>query len=85
VKVVRGSQWHEKDHMKKTKRARTATTRKKAHAVAADKPRHPTRKRLEHIAEDVMGQERRDRRALDRQAERKARKARKPETTRSGG
>jgi len=64
--------------MKKTKRARTAKTRNKAHALAAGKPSRPTRKRLEHIAEDVMSQERRDRRALDRQAKRKARK---PETT----
>ena len=60
--------------MKKTKRARTTKTRNKAHAVAAGKPGRPTRKRLEHIAEEVMSQERRARRALDRQAERKARK-----------
>ena len=60
--------------MKKTKRARTTKTRNKAHAVAAGKPGRPTRKRLEHIAEEVMSQERRDRRALDRQADRKARK-----------
>jgi hypothetical protein len=67
--------------MKKTKRARTAKSRQKAHAVAAGKPGGPTRKRLKHIAEDVMSQERRDRRALDSQAERTARKARKPDRT----
>jgi hypothetical protein len=55
--------------MKKTKRARTAKSRTKAHGVAAGRPARPTRKRLKHIAEDVMTQERRDRRALDRQAE----------------
>ena len=60
--------------MKKTKRALTAKARNKAHAVAAGKPRRPTRKRLKRIAEEVMSQERRDRRALDRQADRKARK-----------
>jgi hypothetical protein len=67
--------------MKKTKRARTAKSRQKARDVAAGKPRRQTRKRLKHIAEDVMTQERRDRRALDRQAERTARKARKPDPT----
>jgi hypothetical protein len=67
--------------MKKTKRARTAKSRTKAHGVAAGRPARPTRKRLKHIAEDVMTQERRDRRALDRQAEPTARKARKPDTT----
>jgi hypothetical protein len=67
--------------MKKTKRARTAKSRQKARDVAAGKPKRPTRKRLKHIAEDVMSQERRDRRALDRQAERTARKARKPDPT----
>ena len=61
--------------MKKTKRAGNAKSRQKAH-VAAEKPGRPTRKRLKHIAQDVMTQERRDRRALDRQAERTARKAR---------
>jgi hypothetical protein len=66
--------------MKKTKRARAAKSREKAHA-AAGKPGGPTRKRLRHIAADVMSQERRDRRALDRQAERTARKARKPDAT----
>jgi hypothetical protein len=65
--------------MKKTKRARTAKGRQQAHGVAAGK--RPTRKRLKHIAADVMTQERRDRRALDRQAERTARKARKPDPT----
>jgi hypothetical protein len=67
--------------MKKTKRAGTAKGRPQAHAVAAGKPGGPTRKRMKHIAEDVMTQERRDRRALDRQAERTARKARKPDPT----
>jgi hypothetical protein len=67
--------------MKKTKRARTAKSRQKASKLAAGKPRRPTRKRLKHIAEDVMTQERRDRRALDRQAERTARSARKPDPT----
>jgi hypothetical protein len=67
--------------MKKTKRARTAKSRTKAHGVAAGRPGRPTRKRLKHIAEDVMSQEHRDRRALDRQAERTARRARKPDTT----
>ena len=67
--------------MKKTKRARTAKSRQKVHGVAAGKPRRPTRKRLKHIAQDVMSQERRDRRALDRQAERTARSARKPDPT----
>jgi hypothetical protein len=67
--------------MKKTKRARTGKSRQKARNVAAGKPGGPTRKRLKHIAEDVMTQERRDRRALDRQAERTARKARKPDPT----
>jgi hypothetical protein len=67
--------------MKKTKRARTAKSRQKARNVAAGKPGRPTRKRLKHVAEDVMTQERRDRRALDRQAERTARKARKPDPT----
>jgi len=66
--------------MKKTKRPRTAKSRQKVHDVAAGKPRRPTRKRLKHIAQDVMSQERRDRRALDRQADRTARKARKPAT-----
>jgi len=66
--------------MKKTKRPRTAKSRRKVQGVAAGKPRHPTRKRLKHIAQDVMSQERRDRRALDRQADRTARKARKPAT-----
>ena len=47
--------------MKKTKRARTAKSRQKAHA--AGKPGRPTHNRLQHIAEDVMTQERRDRRA----------------------
>lgn len=65
--------------MKKTKRARTAKSRQKAHA--AGKPGRPTHNRLQHIAEDVMTQERRDRCALDRQAERTARKARKPDPT----
>ena len=67
--------------MKKTKRARTAKTRSKAHDVAAGKPARPTRKRLKRIAEEVMSQERRDRRALDRQAERTARKARTSDPT----
>jgi hypothetical protein len=67
--------------MKKTKRARTAKSRQQARDVGAGKPGGPTRKRLKHIAEDVMSQERRDRRALDRQAERTARKARKPDRT----
>jgi hypothetical protein len=67
--------------MKKTKRARTAKSRQKARDVAAGKPRRPTRKRLKHIAEDVMTQERRDRRMLDRQAERTARKARTADPT----
>ena len=65
--------------MKKTKRTRTGKSRQMARNVAAGKPGGPTRKRLEHIAEDVMTQERRDRRALDRQAENTARKARKPD------
>jgi len=66
--------------MKKTRRAGTAK-RQKASKLAAGKPGRPTRKRLKHIAEDVMTQERRDRRALDRQAERTARSARKPDPT----
>ena len=65
--------------MKKTKRVRTAKSRKKAHEAASG-PGGPTRKRLKHIAGDVMRQEQSDRRALDRQAERAARKARQPDT-----
>ena len=65
--------------MKKTKRVRTAKSRKKAHEAASG-PGGPTRKRLKHIAGDVMRQERSERRALDRQAERAARKVRKPDT-----
>jgi hypothetical protein len=38
--------------MKKTKRARTAKSRQKAHA--AGKPGRPTHNRLQHIAEDVL-------------------------------
>jgi hypothetical protein len=37
-------------------------------------------KRLKHIAGDVMSQDRRDRRAFDRQAERAAHKVRRPDT-----
>jgi hypothetical protein len=66
--------------MKKTKRVRTAKSRKKAHEAASGRPGGPTRKRLKHIAGDVMRQERSERRALDRQAERAARKVRKPDT-----
>ena len=65
--------------MKKTKRVRTAKSRKKAHEAASG-PGGPTRKRLKHIAGDVMRQERSERRALDRQAKRAARKVRKPDT-----
>jgi len=43
-------------------------------------PGSPTRKRLKHIAGDVMRQEQSDRRALDRQAEPAARKVRQPDT-----
>ena len=39
--------------MKKTKRVRTAKSRKKAHEAASG-PGGPTRKRLKHIAGDVM-------------------------------
>jgi hypothetical protein len=66
--------------MKKTKRARTVKSRKKAHQVAPGTPGGPTRKRLKSIAGDAMTQERRDRRSLDRQAERAAQKVRKPDT-----
>ena len=55
--------------MKKTKRVRTAKSRKKAHEAASG-PGGPTRKRLKHIAGDVMRQEQSDRRALDREAPR---------------
>jgi hypothetical protein len=51
--------------MKKTKRKR-ATARE----GASGGPGGPTKKRLTHIARDVMAQERRDRRSLDLQAER---------------
>jgi hypothetical protein len=64
--------------MKKTKRVRTAKSRKPREAFSG-RPGGPTRKRLKRIAGDVMRQERRDRRALDRQAERAA-KVRKPDT-----
>lgn len=66
--------------MKKTKRARTVKSRKKAHEVASGRPGGPTRKRLKNIAGDVMTQERRDRRSLDRRAERAAQQVRKPDT-----
>jgi hypothetical protein len=49
--------------MKKTRRDRTTKSRQKASKLAAGKPGRPTRKRLKHIAEDVMTQERRDRRS----------------------
>jgi hypothetical protein len=64
--------------MKKTKRVRTAKSRNAREALSG-RPGGPTRKRLKRIAGDVMRQERRDRRALDRQAERAA-KVRKPDT-----
>jgi hypothetical protein len=64
--------------MKKTKRVRTAKSRKAREAFSG-RPGGPTRKRLKRIAGDVMRQERRDRRALDRQAERAA-TVRKPDT-----
>ena len=66
--------------MKKTKRAAPRRAGRRP-TRRRGKPGRPTRKRLKHIAEDVMTQERRDRRALDRQAERTARKARKPDPT----
>jgi hypothetical protein len=66
--------------MKKTKRARTTKSQKKGQEVASGRPGGPTRKRLKHIAGDVMSQDRRDRRAFDRQAERAAHKVRRPDT-----
>jgi len=56
--------------MKKSKRKRV---NKRPHQAASGRPGGPTAKRLKHVAEDVMSQERRDRRSLDRQAERAAR------------
>ena len=49
--------------MVKRKRANAAQT-------SSGRPGGPTKKRLNHIAGDVMAQERRDRRSIDRQAER---------------
>jgi hypothetical protein len=53
--------------MKKTKRKSA-----RAKQTASGRPGGPTKKRLTHIAGDVMAQERRDRRSLDQQAERAA-------------
>ena len=44
--------------------------KRKAKQAAPDRAGGPTPKRLQHIADDVLAQERRDRRTLDRQAER---------------
>ena len=60
--------------MKKSKRKRPS---KRTHQAASGHPGEPTAKRLKHVAEDVMAQERRDRRSLDRQAERAAKSKRK--------
>jgi hypothetical protein len=53
--------------MKKAKR-KSATARR----TASGRPGRPTKKRLTHIAGEVMAQERRDRRSLDQQAQRAA-------------
>jgi hypothetical protein len=58
--------------MKKTKR-KTPTGK----PAAPGRPGGPTKARLSSIASDVMAQERRDRRSLDRQAERAAKTKRK--------
>jgi hypothetical protein len=50
---------------------------KKTKRKSATGPGGPTKKRLTHIAGDLMAQERRDRRSLDRQAERAAKAKRK--------
>jgi hypothetical protein len=47
------------------------------HQTASGRRGGPTKKRLTHIADDVMAQERRDRRSLDQQVERAAKAKRK--------
>jgi hypothetical protein len=58
--------------MKKTER-KAATAKQ----TSSGPPGRPTKKRLTHIARDVMAQERRARRSLDQQAERAAKAKRK--------
>jgi hypothetical protein len=58
--------------MKKAKR-KSGPARK----TASGRRGGPTKKRLTHIADDVMTQERRDRRSLDQQVERAAKAMRK--------
>jgi hypothetical protein len=53
--------------MKKTKR-KSATAKQ----AASGRPGGPTKKRVTHIANDVMALDRRNRRSLDQQAERAA-------------
>ena len=48
-----------------------------AKRVASGRAGGPTKMQLTHIANDVMAQERQDRRSLDRQAERAAKTKRK--------
>ena len=54
---------------------RKKASKRKAKQAAPDRAGGPTPKRLQHIADDVLAQERRDRRVLDRQAERAAKMA----------
>ena len=58
--------------MKKVKRKSASATQ-----TSSGHPGGPTKKQLTHIASDVMAQERRDRRSLDRQAERAGKAKRK--------
>ena len=58
--------------MKKVKRKRANAAQTSSGRAGA-----PTKKRLNHIAGDVMAQERRDRRSIDRQAERAGKAKRK--------
>ena len=54
---------------------RMKASKRKAKQAAPDRAGD---KRLQHIADDVLAQERRDRRVLDRQAERAAKTKGKP-------
>jgi hypothetical protein len=56
--------------------ARSTKKKKRTEQATTGRAGGPTRKRLEHIANDVMAQERQDRRSLDQQAEQGARKKR---------
>jgi hypothetical protein len=62
----------------KARTRKKKASKRKAKQAAPDRAGGPTPKRLQHIADDVLAQERRHRRLLDRQAERAAKTKSKP-------